>query len=80
MRTLRELKPSRNAFIHPWAVYTEYKGNRYLFSNENDGWTAERVASEYQTRYDQASWFITSMYDSTCIYGNPTTFKQAYNS
>ena len=80
MKTLRELKPSKLAFNHPWAVYTEYKGHRYLFSNEGDGWTAERVANEYQTKYSDASWFITGTYDSTCIQGNQIAFKNAYNS
>ena len=80
MTTLRELKPCKLSFNNPYAVYTEYKGNRYLFTTEGDGWTAERVASEYQNKYNNASWFVTGIWDSTCISGNQTAFKQAYKS
>ena len=80
MTTLRELKPSKLSFIYPYAVYTEYKGKRYLFTIEGDGWTAERVASEYQSKYNNASWFVTGIWDSTYISGKQTNFKQAYNA
>lgn len=78
MTTLRNLKPT--GFHSSIATYAEYEGKRYLISNTRDWHTAEKVACDFQQVYMDAGWYTTDRYDSTCIDGKTSDFKQAYNS
>ena len=75
--TLETLKPK--GMNRPVHVTAEYKGLRYLITHAPDWFTAENVALDYVSKFnDGAGFFTGDIYGSQSIDGKAKDFRKAY--